>query len=62
MSGEYPTASAMAFWLSCQVLQRQAIPNHMIKRPLQQTSVQHLVIYNNFKGAQHSFMLLTRDS
>ena len=60
MSGEYPTASAMALWICCQVFQDQSIPGHMIKRNWQEKEIRRILIYNNFKGAQHSFILLSR--
>jgi len=58
MTGEYPTVSAMALWLACQVLQTQQVPQHMIKRA-SQTKYKNILIYNNYKGLQHSFILVT---
>jgi len=58
MVGEYPTASAMALWLACQVLQTQQVPQHMVKRN-SKTRYKNVLIYNNYKGLQHSFILVT---
>ncbi|MEO7313054.1 MAG: beta-ketoacyl synthase chain length factor [Chitinophagaceae bacterium] len=58
MSGEYPTAVAMGLWLCCHILQKQTIPDHMVKRATK-TLYKNILIYNNFKGAQHSFMLVS---
>ena len=41
--GEYPTASAFALWLACHQL----------------SGAQNYLIYNTYKGRQHSFILLT---
>jgi len=61
MTGEYPTASAIALWLAAEILQTQHIPEHMIKRA-GNTSYKHILIYNNFKGKQHGWMLVSRPS
>jgi Beta-ketoacyl synthase, N-terminal domain len=59
MSGEFPTATAMACWLACQILQNQVIPSHMIKRKGREKKYKNILIYNYYKGIQHSFMLLS---
>ncbi len=61
MMGEYPSASAMALWLACYILKEQYLPAHMLKYPSSQTSqkpVNSILICNNYKGEQHSFILL----
>ena len=57
--GEYPTASAMAVWLCCQLLQKQSIPNHMLKKIGAETGYKNVLIYNNYQFIQHSFILLS---
>jgi hypothetical protein len=59
MSGEFPTASAMALWLVCNILQQQSIPGHMIKRKGDQPAIRNVLIYNNYKFVQHSFILVS---
>lgn len=76
LSGEYPTASAFALWLACQVVGGQlALPSHMLKRPPSPGSLplsgettpipaaspiyKNILLYNNYKGIQHSFMLVS---
>lgn len=59
MCGEYPTTSSFAFWLSCHLLKEQKIPTHMRKKILNDTGIKNIVIYNNYKGVQHSFSILT---
>jgi hypothetical protein len=60
MSGEYPTASSMACWLACHILESQELPTHMVKRQSETKEYQQILIYNNYKGAQHCFMLLSK--
>jgi hypothetical protein len=45
LCGEYATASSFALWLACQEIQNSNLKN--------------ILIYNNFKGKQHSFMLIS---
>jgi hypothetical protein len=58
ISGEYPTASAMAVFLCCSILQKQVIPTHMIKKP-GINNYRNIFIYNTYKGIQHSFILIS---
>ena len=60
MCGEYPTASAFAVWLAVYILQTQKIPDHMIRKPGSASAVKTILVYNNYKGLQHSFILLTK--
>ncbi|WP_317898299.1 beta-ketoacyl synthase chain length factor [Aurantibacillus circumpalustris] len=60
MSGEYPTASSHALWLALHILQTGSFPNHCVKRKSENRSFENILIYNNYKGAQHSFMLVSR--
>lgn len=64
MCGEYPTASAFALWLACQVLESQTLPPHMIKKQaaIANPVYKNLLIYNTYKGSQHSFMLVSKIS
>ncbi|MEO6254540.1 MAG: beta-ketoacyl synthase chain length factor [Ferruginibacter sp.] len=60
MTGEYPTASAVGLWHACQVLQTQDIPQHMFKKRTAKAAYQNILLYNNFKGGQHSFILVSK--
>ena len=62
MAGEYATASAFAVWLSCQILQTQYIPLHMLKKSTSQSNIKNILIYNNYKGSQHSFILIAKEN
>jgi hypothetical protein len=59
MSGEYPTATAIALWLCCDILQKQIVPDHMIKKSRNTSTYKNVLIYNNYKGIQNSFMLVS---
>jgi Beta-ketoacyl synthase, N-terminal domain len=58
LSGDVPTASAFALWLACYVLQQKILPAHMIKKPFTGSSCKNILLYNNYKGLQHGFMLI----
>ncbi|MCW3093522.1 MAG: beta-ketoacyl synthase chain length factor [Ferruginibacter sp.] len=59
MCGEYPTATAMALWLGCYILQKNPVPSHIIKKSFSKKNCKTILIYNNYKGGQHSFILLS---
>jgi len=59
MSGEHPTASATGLWLTCQILQMQQVPQHMFKKTSPKKEYQNILIYNNYKEVQHSFILVS---
>ena len=60
MCGEYPTATAMGLWLCCDILQKQNMPAHMIKKKAANNApYKNILLYNNYKGIQHSFILVS---
>jgi hypothetical protein len=59
MSGEYATASAFGVWFACRILQTQYMPAHSLKKKAQ-GSIKNILLYNNYKGSQHSFILLSK--
>ncbi|MBL0055102.1 MAG: beta-ketoacyl synthase chain length factor [Chitinophagaceae bacterium] len=60
LCGEFTTASAISCWLSCHILQQQRIPEHMLKRKGNPNALNRILVYNNYRGEQHGFMLLGR--
>ena len=58
LTGEYATSSAIALRLACEIIRSENLPLHMIKK--QGTLINHdsILIYNHYKGRQHSFMLV----
>lgn len=59
MSGEYGTASAQALWIAAHLLKTNTVPQHMIKARPAITPLNNILIYNNFKEAQHAFILIS---
>ena len=58
MFGEYATVSAAALWLACYILNKQLLPEHMVKYENTKSKYDRILIYNNHKGRQHSFILV----
>jgi hypothetical protein len=59
MTGEYATSTAVALWLACHFLQNPQVPAHMIKNQGSKKEFKKILIYNNFKGVQNSFILVS---
>jgi hypothetical protein len=59
LSGEYCTATSFACWLSIQIMQTGKIPALLIKKNASADPIQRILIYNNYRGAQHSFILIS---
>jgi hypothetical protein len=59
LSGEHPTASGFGCWIASEILKHKKIPEHMIKREGGRDN-KRILIYNNYKGIQHSFVLMER--
>jgi len=59
-SGDYPTVSSFALWLSAQILQTNEIPSCLLKIN-QGKDIKNLLIYNHFKNINHSFILLEKE-
>ncbi len=58
LCGDVPTSAAFGLWLACYILQKGTLPAHMIKKPFAGSSCNTILLYNNYKGLQHSFMLV----
>jgi hypothetical protein len=59
LCGEYCTASSFACWLSMQIFQSGKIPPLLIKKNPSDAPVEKIIIYNNYRGLQHSFILIS---
>lgn len=59
LTGDFATASALSLYIACQFFKHKAIPEHMVKSSSPEKSMNKILIYNNHKGTQHSFMLLS---
>jgi hypothetical protein len=63
LCGEYDTVAAFAMWLGAQMLKKQEIPVAWF--PMMQQApkkLRNILIYNNFFGEQHAFILLKATS
>ena len=59
LCGEYCTATSFACWLSFQILTDGSIPPSVIKKNSSAKPVRRILIYNNYRGAQHAFILIS---
>ncbi len=59
LCGEYCTATSFACWLSFQILTEGSIPPLVIKKNTSAKPVRRILIYNNYRGAQHAFILVS---
>ncbi len=57
LSGEYCTASSFGFWMATEILRKGKIPDIALKKG-KQTGFRKILLYNNYRGMQHSFVLL----
>lgn len=60
LTGEYPTSSSFALWLACQAIKEQSLPAHFYKNEHNLVQIDRVIIYNQYQGKQHSFMLISR--
>jgi 3-oxoacyl-[acyl-carrier-protein] synthase II len=58
LSGEFNTASAFGFWLGAKILKTQRIPEVVSFNGITAKSYQTVLLYNQYRGANHSFALL----
>lgn len=61
LCGEYLTASAFAMWAAAKALKAQTVPKAMkILDNSRRKEIDHILVYNHFKGMHHSLILLRR--
>lgn len=60
LSGEFYTASAFGLWTAYEMLSRKEIPEAMIFKGEIKSDSHIILLYNQFKGRDHSFILLKR--
>ncbi len=60
LCGEYNTASAFGFWTAAQILKAQQIPNVLRLNDLSPNRYQRVVLYNQYRGKNHSFVLMEK--
>lgn len=59
LSGEFFTASAFGFWTATKIINHQRIPEVLQLNSKESSRYNTILLYNQFKGKQHSFTLLT---
>jgi len=59
-SGEYPSTTSFALWLAVYILNKKEVPTSMVKNNIQPQGIGNVIIYNNYKGMQHSFLHIKR--
>lgn len=60
LSGEYHTATAFALWMAANMLKRQVYPEIIQFNEFHPSRIQNILIYNQFRGVNHSLILVTR--
>ncbi|MBU2938200.1 beta-ketoacyl synthase chain length factor [Lacinutrix sp. C3R15] len=58
VSGEFNTASSFGFWLASKILKTQTIPEVVKGNNKTTTSIKTILLYNQYRGENHSFTLL----
>ncbi|MRI00815.1 3-oxoacyl-ACP synthase [Kriegella sp. EG-1] len=60
LSGEFDTASAFGFWLGNKILKHQNVPNAVQLNALKPKKLEIVLLYNQYRGENQSFVLLKR--
>jgi hypothetical protein len=59
LSGEYNTASAFGLYVAANALKRQQLPALFRSNDKQKAAVKKILLYNQYRGADHSFTLIS---
>jgi 3-oxoacyl-(acyl-carrier-protein) synthase len=60
LSAEFDTAAGFAFWLGSKILKTQSIPEVIKLNHLEASNPQTILIYNQYRGENHSLVLLRK--
>lgn len=60
LSAEYDTAAGFAFWLGAKIMKTQTIPDVVKLNHLEAINPQTILIYNQYRGENHSLVLLRK--
>ncbi|MCX2678344.1 beta-ketoacyl synthase N-terminal-like domain-containing protein [Galbibacter sp. EGI 63066] len=60
LSGEFNTASSFGFWLAARILKQQQIPDAVKLNVKETTPIKNVLLYNQYRGKDHSFILLSQ--
>lgn len=59
LCGEFFTASAFGFWAATNIIKQQYIPDVLKLNAIVKSGYKNILLYNQLKGQQHSFTLLS---
>ncbi len=59
LCGEYNTASAFGLWIGSKILKLQQIPEIIRYNTKQKSVIKKILLYNQYKGIDHSFIVLS---
>ncbi|RZJ60290.1 MAG: 3-oxoacyl-ACP synthase, partial [Flavobacterium sp.] len=60
LSGEFNTVSAFGLWAAANIMKTQQIPEILKVNFIEGKSFNHLVLYNQYRGQDHSFTLISK--
>ena len=60
LTGEYNTVSAFGLWTACKLIKSQNIPKILKLNNKEVTSIENILLYNQYQGKSHSFTLLKK--
>ena len=60
LCGEFNTASSFGTWLASKILKEQHIPKEVVKNNFKATKLETILLYNQYRGENHSFTLLRK--
>lgn len=58
--GEYNTASSFGLWIASKIVKNQEIPDVLKVNTIDKSEYKTVVLYNQYKGIDHSFTLITK--
>lgn len=60
LSAEFDTATGFAFWLASKILKTQTVPEVVKLNTLETKNTRTILIYNQYRGENHSLVLLRK--
>ena len=60
LSAEYNTASSYGFWIAANILKSQRIPKSVQLNAIERANYTYLLLYNQYRGKDHSLTLLKK--
>ena len=59
LCGEYPTATAFALWMACNIIKSGKVPATLGYMGSAEHAIKRVLIYNNYLGVHHSLLLIS---